>query len=193
MKMMKIVFSIFLGLAILSCSKKDDSQLSVSVVGETSYIIPAPAQSCVNKRAVDLDSTTAATSDISERSFKYNTPTLSWENTANTAYIVALKIEFKGANLDYTCTIAGDELLAIFYNPVTNTDWDGTLGPASSASSPTTLTSPACNIVCGEVSVANEDQPFTASGKMTVIGFERSPTGDEKPIKATSTVKVNFE
>jgi hypothetical protein len=193
MKMMKVLFGIFLGLSILSCSKGEDSELKVAIVGKTAYLIDAPGQSCTNVRDVDLNpSDVAPSADVSSLYFSYNGATLSWINTENTAYVVAMKVEFTGSNLEFACTIAGDELTSIFYDPATNTAWDGTLAKAANALAPTEKVSK-CPIRCGGVSVTNKSRAFTTAGKITLIGFERNAAGEEFPLKTSASVKLIFE
>lgn len=194
MKMMNTLFSIFLGLSILSCSKADDSKLGVSIIGESAYLIQSTAQTCTNKLGVYLDSAnTAVSSTVASRYFSYSGATFSWANTSNTAHIVFMKIEYSSTNLSYSCTISGEELLAIFYDYDNNQAWDGTLTPASAESAPTTISSQ-CPIRCGGVSVVDENKLFTTSGKITLVGFERNPTtGEEIPLKASTTVKLIYQ
>jgi hypothetical protein len=193
MKMMKAIVGIFLGLSILSCSKGEDSELKVAIVGKTAYLIDAPGQSCTNVRDVDLNpSDVTPTADVSSLYFSYNGATVSWINTENTAYIVAMKIEFTGGNLEFACTIAGDELTSIFYDTATNTPWDGTLAKAANALAPTEKVSK-CPIRCGGVTVTNKSRTFTTTGKITLIGFERNPAGEEFPLKSSASVKLIYE
>jgi len=193
MKMMKVIFGIFLGLSILSCNKADDTELKIAIVGKNAFLIDAPGQSCTNVRDVDLSpSDVSPTAGVSALYFSYNGVTVSWTNLENTAYIVAMKLEFTGANLEYSCTIAGDELTSIFYDPATNTAWDGTLVKAANALTPNEKVSK-CPIRCGGVTVTNKSRAFTTTGKVTLIGFERNSAGEEFPLKTTANVKLTYE
>jgi hypothetical protein len=193
MKMAKITFYIFLSLSVLTCSKAEKSDLTLDMVNESSYLIPTDGQSCLNKMAVDLDpAETEMTYDVSSRYFSYNGATLSWANTENTAYIVGMKFEFTGKNLEFSCMVAGEELLAVFYDKDTNTQWDGSIAQADNAETPRTKTS-LCTIRCGGVTIPDGASPFSVRGKVTLIGFERTPSGEEKPLKTSSYVKLIYE
>jgi hypothetical protein len=193
MKMMKVIFGIFLGLSILSCSKSEDTELKIAIVGKNAFLIDAPGQSCTNVRDVDLNpSDVTPTADVASLYFSYSGATISWTNVENTAYIVAMKIEFTGANLAFSCTIAGDELTSVFYDPATNTAWDGSLAKADNALAPREKVSK-CPIRCGGVTVTNKSRAFTTTGKVTLIGFERNPAGEEFPLKTSASVKLLYE
>ncbi|MGZ3805867.1 MAG: hypothetical protein ACXVB4_16750 [Pseudobdellovibrionaceae bacterium] len=193
MKIINLFIGTFLAVSIFGCGAGKESDLGIQVVGNTAYLINATAQSCANKVEVALSPSTAApTSSVSAYYYSYQGATLSWKNTTDTAYIVEMKIEFTSANVTNTCTISGDELLGVFFNFTTNTKWNGTISPAPSAEAPTLLSSN-CQIRCGGLRVADEKKTFTTVGTMTWIGFQRSPTtGEEKPIKATTTVKLTY-
>lgn len=192
MKTAKIALGIFLGFSVLSCAKPKTGSLSATLTGKNSYLIDASAQSCVNKMLVDKDpANTSTTMDISSLYFTYSGLTLSWASTENTAYIVSLKFEFPEKTGVQTCTIAGEELLAVFYDATTNTDWDGTIAKAADVNVPTTRAS-LCAIHCGGITVASKSA-FSTMGTLTIKGFERTPAGEEIPIKTTASVKLMYE
>lgn len=193
MKTAKIAFSIFLGLSVLSCGKAKKGQLSASLTGKNSYLIESSTQSCVNKMLVDKDpANTSVTQDISSLYYTYSGLTLSWANTESTAYIFSLTLEFPEKTGVQSCTIAGDELLAIFYDASTNTDWDGTIAKATDINTPTTRTS-LCAIHCGGRNVADPKGTFSTMGTLTIKGFERTAAGEEIPIRTTTSVKLMYE
>lgn len=193
MKIGKGLLLILSSLSVLTCSKAEKSDLTLNMINESTYLISASGQSCLNKMAVDLDpSENEMTYDVSGQYFSYNGATLSWANTQNTAYVVAIKFEFTGKNLEYACTIAGEELLAVFYDKDSNAQWDGSIAKADSATTP--REQPAlCTIRCGGVTIPDGTNPFTVRGKVTVIGYERTPSGEEKPLKTTTSVKLIYE
>ncbi|HEY8272896.1 MAG TPA: hypothetical protein VIG33_18525 [Pseudobdellovibrionaceae bacterium] len=195
MKITKVFIYIGLGLSLLSCGKAKESELIVEITGNNAYLINASAQSCSNKVAVALSPATASpASDISPHYYTYQGATLSWKNTTDTAYIIQAKIEFNNnSNVTKPCTIAGDELLSMFFDFDNNQAWDGSLAPATSVSVPRTKNS-TCKIRCGGVPIADENKSFSAIGTMTWTGFQRNPdTGEEKPIKATTSVKLTYQ
>lgn len=194
MKPLKLLMASLILLSALSCSKAEEGDLTISPIGATSYLINASAQSCTNVVAVYKNSTVARTTDVAPYYFNYQGLSMSWKNLTDTAYIVSLDFEFTSNSFNYTCSISGDELNALFYDFSGKVDWDGSLAPAASATSPTTKDSGSlCRIRCGGASVTDPKKPFTVTGTMTMKGFQRSPTGDEKPFKAKSSMKLIYQ
>lgn len=180
--------------ACLSCSKSEDGDLTLTMTGSTSYLIPADAQSCTNVVAIAKNAATERATEVTSLYFNYQGASLSWKNLTDTAYIVSMDFEFTGSNFNNSCSISGDELLALFYDFGTKSDWDGTLAPATSAAAPTVRPSGSlCRIRCGGFSVTDTKKSFTVSGTVTVRGFQRSPSGDETPFKAKSSVKLLYQ
>lgn len=196
MKNVKLFIGILLGLASFSCGKEQESDLAIGLTGSNAYLINATAQSCTNKVAVYLSpSTTSPSSEVAAHYYSFEGATLSWKNTTDTVHIVEMKIEFSNANVTNTCSIAGDELLSIFYDfsvVGAGAAWDGTLPPASSLTAPSARPSQ-CKIRCGGVSVVNENKAFIVTGTMTLSGFQRSPSGEEKPVKSKTSVKLTYQ
>ena len=92
MKAIKIIIGIFLVMPILSCGKAKESELTVKMASENAFLIPNKAQSCTNRMAVDLDTggETKVESDIGSSYFTYPGATISWVNTENSAFVVAM-------------------------------------------------------------------------------------------------------
>ncbi|MBS1971192.1 MAG: hypothetical protein JSU04_12865 [Bdellovibrionales bacterium] len=181
-------------LSALSCSKAQDSDLVVTPTGTTSYLINASAQSCTNIVAVSKNPQTTVTQDITGYYFNYQGATLAWKNLTDTAYVVSIDFEFASGAFAYNCSISGDELLALFYNFTDGTSWDGSLAPASNATTPTLRqTASLCRIRCGGAAVPDPKKTFTASGTMTVKGFQKSPNGDETPFKAKTQLRLLYQ
>jgi hypothetical protein len=199
MKNMKLFIGILLGLASFSCGKEQESDLAIELTGSNAYLINATAQSCTNKVAVYLTpSTTSPSSEVAAHYYSFEGATLSWKNTTDTVHIVEMKIEFTNANVTNTCSIAGDELLSIFYDFSVvgpGAAWDGSLVHATLAGDVVTPTMrpSQCKIRCGGVSVVNENKAFIATGTMTLSGFQRSPSGEEKPVKTKTSVKLTYQ
>lgn len=194
MNTLRFIAISFMLLSSLSCSKSQDSDLVVTPTGTTSYLINSTAQSCANIVAVSKSPQTAVTQDITGYYFNYQGATLAWKNLTDTAYIVSIDFDFASGAFAYSCSISGDELLALFYNFANGTAWDGTLAPASSATTPTLKpTASLCRIRCGGATVPDPKKTFTASGTMTVKGFQKSPNGDETPFKAKSQLRLLYQ
>jgi len=200
MKALTLFMSALILLSGLSCSKNEEGDLSIEMIGSSAMMIPSQAQSCTNAVAVfRAPSNNSPTKEIPENYFSYRGITLSWKNTTDTAYIVKMDLEFVG-NFNYKCSINGDELLSLFYVPATSAPtaeqlWDGSLAPAPAAGSLTTKTSwSVCRIVCGGAKPQDPTRPFTATGTLTVKGFQRGPAPDyeEKPFKARAPIRIEF-
>lgn len=191
---MKNVVKYFLGIALigsalLSCSKGQESELSIDVSSsKEAYVFPRATQSCTNRVALLLNSEAQPTKDISKFWFALPLPTLSWSNTTDTFYMDHIKVEVKGANISGSCTFAEEDVLAIYYDfSATATPsagvWNGAIGPGLSRAA-------GCNLICGGISVPNEDLASTASGLLTVVGYQRDSQGNEKPVRTTKTFSV---
>lgn len=194
MNSLKFIAISLMLLSALSCSKSQDSDLVVTPTGTTSYLINASAQSCANIVAVSKSSQATVTQDVTGYYFNYQGATLAWKNLTDTAYIISIDFEFASGAFAYTCSISGDELTALFYDFAAKTDWDGTLAHATDAATPTLKsTGSLCRIRCGGATVPDPKKTFTASGTMTVKGFQRSPSGDETPFKAKSQLRLLYQ
>ncbi len=181
-------------LSALSCSKAQEGDLVVTPMGTSSYLINSTAQSCANIVAISKNPQTAVQQDITGYYFGYQGATLGWKNVTDTAYVISIDFEFVSSAFNYTCSISGDELLALFYDFNSKAGWDGSLVPASSATTPTLKqTASLCRIRCGGATVPDPDKNFTAVGTMTVKGFQKSPGGDEKPFKTKTDVRLLYQ
>jgi hypothetical protein len=181
------VFSV-IGLTLAfstSCSKGEESDLKALFPGALTYALPVPATSCASVEP----------NDLAKNTITYKNVTLSWTNATDSVYIIAMKLEFKSANLsggNYTCTIAGDELGRVFA-ATDGTAWDGTLYPASGATVARLSVTNTCNVKCGGVAFADGLPTTTAVGTVTVIGIQRNPSsGEEKPVKGVAQIKLNY-
>lgn len=188
MKSFKILTGTLLVFSILSCGSNKDGDLVVEPIGSTAFLIGAAAQSCSNIVAIDKKPETDATMDVAASHFSFQGMTLKWNNTEDTAYILAIDFEFNASALSFKCTVSPDEVLATFYDfaALSNKAWDGSLAPGASRTA-------GCRIKCGGISVDSGASPFVATGTMTVRGFQRAPNGDEKPIKASAPVRLYYQ
>jgi hypothetical protein len=171
---------------LLSCSPAAESDLKITMPGAETYVLPKDKTSC--------SSTTQG--DIKSQSFEYSTITLNWANTTDSVTIVAAKIDFKSpvlANGSYTCAFTSEELGMVFSQDKV-TPWNGTLypPPATGGSGLPAITN-TCAVKCGGLPTDMVvPTGTTAMGTVTVIGIQRSPSGEEKPVKGTATVKLHF-
>lgn len=179
---MKIVF-LFASLLISSMAFAS-SDLTVGLVQQNAYLIDSSAQSCANKMATRLDASTPVAYDIQASHFTFGGLNLKWNHPFNTAYIVAIKIDFKDANVNYSCTIAAEELEGVFFDYNNLISWDGTIAPQ------TTLRSQ-CPLRCGSVTVQDSTKNFTSDGTMTLMGFQKTLSGDESLLKVSAPVKLH--
>ncbi len=192
MKGLQILLSGFFMLTPLSCGKKKDSDLGIQMSGSNTYLIDAKSQSCTNRVAAFTNPISVSpASDVPALYYTLQGATLTWKNATDVAYIIKMEIEFKSVDLTHTCTISGNELLSVFYDFTTPKAWDGTL-PAATSSSPLTVLTSQCPIRCGSITVADKAKSFTATGILTLVGFQRSPTGEEKPISVQTDVKLSY-
>lgn len=175
---------------LFSTAHADD--LTATLPGETSYLIDASAQSCNNKVSALLNpATVAPTNDVRPLYFSYPGMTISWANTKDMVSISKIDIKFRDLDIDYQCTIAGEELASLFFDATNKTSWDGNLPPAKTAKTPSTVTSvPFCRITCGGVNLADKEKSFTSTGTVTVKGIQRSTKGDESPVEYESQVDL---
>lgn len=194
MKALTLFMSALILLSGLSCSKNEEGDLSIEMQGQSTMLIPAKGQTCSNKLEVFIaPSNNSVTKELGENYFSYRGMTLNWKNTTDTAYIIKMDLEFRSGNFNYDCSINGDELLALFYSGTTR--WDGILAKATDAATPTTRTSwSGCNIICGGAKPTDSTRPFTATGTLTVRGYQQGPAPDyeEKPFKARAPIRVEY-
>ncbi|WP_413291059.1 hypothetical protein [Bdellovibrio sp. HCB337] len=160
------------------------TDLTMGLRQQNAYLVDASAQSCANKMATRLDSSTPISYDVSASHFGFSGLDLQWNHPTDTAHIVAIKINFSDANVNYSCTIAAEELDGIFFNYTGLISWNGAMAPQTSISSQ-------CPLRCGYVLLKDHSKNFTSDGTMTLMGFQRSPTGDETPLKASAPVKLH--
>lgn len=162
-----------------SCSKGEESDLKVSFPGGLTYALPVAATSCASPEPNDLP----------KNSIAYKNVTINWTHASDSVYVIAMKLEFKSANLDggaYSCTIAGDELSRIFAHATTGVAWNGVLTAGQSITN-------SCNVKCGGVKFAEGLPSTTALGTVTLIGIQRNPTTEEeKPIKGSGSIKLTY-
>lgn len=184
MRSLHLAGAAILALAIgTSCSKGEESELKIIFPGATTYAVPGVGTSCSSAQAGDL----------TEDHFSYRNLTLTWGNATDSVYVLAIKLEFKHPSLTsgvYSCFITGDELGAVFASGLS--PWDGSLYPAKGAVAGKLSISNSCSLSCGGVKYTAGISTTTAVGNVTVIGIQRSPEGDEKPVKGTGQVKLNF-
>lgn len=164
--------------------------LNFSMPRKSTYLINASAQSCKNLVDVSKNPAMQPSYDIAGSYISFVGGDLSWASTTDSVDIVAMEIMFDTPDLKYNCSIAGDELQSLFYNFTTKTDWNSTLAPATSATTPTTIGSAEfCRIRCGGIAVA-ADKSFEAEGTLRVMGIRHSPTSGESLVDASVPVKV---
>jgi len=192
MKLEKLIFLSFAVLGLFtSCS--GTSHLSVNNPSQQTYLIPAQTQSCYAK--TQATSGTTITYDVSAKYFELQGVTISWNDPNTTLYVAVIYLKFMvpSTNTLYTCTIAGNELLAT--NVLTppagwNATGIATVGPNSTVA----LT---CPITCGGVTTATTDGNgnsvdvgFTNSASMEVIGFAQDASLHQTPASITSYFDV---
>ncbi|MBS1969638.1 MAG: hypothetical protein JSU04_05000 [Bdellovibrionales bacterium] len=183
----------FLGVAILlAATSVFASDLSIKMTGSTSYLINASAQSCTNIVDVYQNPSAQRVLDIAAYYMNYQGATLEWNNKTDTAIISRMDLDFPA--LGYRCTIASEELQALFFDFTNKASWDGTLGPASYSNLATVReTGSLCRIRCGSVTVSNPKDSFTTSGEITVYGMQRSSGGQETPISAKAPLNLIYQ
>jgi hypothetical protein len=164
-----------------SCSKGEESPLQVVFPGGATYALPTTATSCAATQA----------GDIEKDNFSYRNVTLTWTHETDSVYVLAIKLEFKSPQLTYSCIITGDELGMVFATG--GTSWNGNLYHKTSPTDTDHLSvTNTCAVKCGGVTVPPNTPTTTALGTVTVIGIQRNAAGDEKPVKGTTQVKLNF-
>jgi hypothetical protein len=198
MRLLKLSAISMMLLSALSCSKSSDGDLTVGVVGSTSYILDDDVQSCANKLAVALAPSTATPSnDITSNYISYRGMTLSWKNTTDSVDILKIDLQFTSSSFTKTCTISGDELAALFAvgTGATSTAWDGSLAAASVGSLTTRTMWDPCQLRCGGLSVDDKTKAFTVTGKLIVYGIQTGPAPDydQKPVKASTSITATYQ
>lgn len=178
---MKRLFFI-LGVLTIDTAFAFTSDLSAKLTRTDAYLIPAKVQSCANKVQEHKGDTPEL--DVDGSYFRFQDLSLEWKHPADTAHITSIYV--KVANSDYRCTIENSELMGVFYDFKKDQEWDGTLAPQSTKVSQ-------CPITCGDFSVSENEEPFILGGTMTVQGFQRSPSGFEKPLKIETPIWVYHE
>lgn len=101
---------------ITSCGESKDNDFTIEVTPETVNSVPTGRRSCV---ALRDDSTDVPSSeDLTANSFKFSSFQFSWQNVdSRQLRLEGIIIKLNDSRIDggqYTCTIAGDELVAMF-------------------------------------------------------------------------------
>lgn len=160
--------------------------LSINMAGSTSYLINASAQSCASVVDRVKDPSAPAYMPVNPYYMNFQGLTLEWSNPWDTALISHMDIDFP--SLGYRCTIAGNELQALFFDFTNRVDWDGTLSPSSTKS-----TGSLCRIRCGSVPVPDPKSTFDTTGTITVYGIQKSKYNPESTIKASAPLRLIYQ
>lgn len=164
-------------LSLSSCGQKGEDEISISLSPSSSFVVPGD------------DSTCGGTS-VSGPRISYRKLNVTWK-VNQPLYIVNINLKFIGGGLSggtYRCDINGKELNALFAN---NADFNkGEVSPASAGN--IELTSDACAITCGGVSVSDENVAFRASGMAKLVGYTVDSDGNQRPIKAQTQVFLEY-
>lgn len=177
MKLLPFSVAGLLSMGLLaSCDKKTEaSDLEVSMPGASAYVLPTTLSSC-----------NGGDNDIASRSFSYRNITLTWKNTTDQVYVVAINMNFKSPSLaggEFKYTIAGDELSSVFAS--LGVKWNGLISAAGSVTN-------SCALKAGALSVVSGSGSFTVKGTISVIGIQRNADGEEKPVRGTSDVELIY-
>lgn len=177
-------------IVLLAAGSAFAGDLNFSMPRKSTYLINASAQSCKNVVDVSKNPATPVTSDIQGSYMSFIGGTLSWASTTDSVEIVSMDIMFDTPDFKYNCSIAGDELQALFYDFNSMTDWNHTILPAAADTLPRTIdTASLCRIRCGGASVPF-GKAFEAEGTLRVMGIRLSPTSGESLVDTSVPVKV---
>lgn len=207
-------FKIALGLVaivlVTSCSKEEDSNLSISF-SDRPVLIPSQSASCSQIMTV-VGTTNRPAADVQGKYFSLRTPIVNWVDLTDSVQVEFVKIEVKSNLLvggKYECLLSGDELSNVFadLNFATDTQtglpvavvtpWDGVLAHASKVGenvvASTRGTNAACPFLrCGGVQIVEgKDRPFEVTGTLQIFGVAtKASDKSEYPVKTTTSVTL---
>jgi hypothetical protein len=165
-------FAAFMLFGTLSCGSGEQF-LDISFTGRQAFLIPSGTRSCYGiEQGNDF-------LDVTEKHFSVRNMEFIWAHPDNVLTVAAIQLKFENPNLsgaEYSCTIAGDELLAL----VDSSTWNGEIDPSGSSSAQT-IQETFCNIKCG--GVTTEETNFTANGTIEIIGYMTNAEDEDFPIR----------
>lgn len=185
--------------AFLSCGQKAESgagDLELTFRNKAPFLIPSPTVSCT---ALFLASAAGETpiADIMDMYFTLSRPELSWKNTERDLTIAMMRIRVNSTALaeEYDCGIYEDELSAIFATG--SSAWNREILRATKTGEevvPTTKKhSDMCPFIkCGGLQPLSATRA-TMNATVELIGFATDDEGDEFPVRAKTTFKIQYE
>lgn len=207
----KIALALVALVAVTSCSKEADSNLTLDFV-DRPVLIPNDTASCSQiLPTIGTESTPA--SDIQGKYFSMRNPVVYWSDLEDSVHVVYVKVEIKSAllsNGNYQCLISEDELSNVYAGITMLTDdqtglpkpfiskWNMDLGPATKGGDGKTVpskvtTNAACKFLrCGGLRfVAGKDRPTELTGTITIFGVAtKASDQSEYPVKTVGSITV---
>ncbi len=197
-KSLAIAFFCFTGL--LNCSKKE-SQLEVKLTPSAAYMVFGDDLSCKETKAPS--STDGPTKDIAGPRVNYVSMKIKWKK-GTTLVLSDARLIFSGSAYsggEYKCDLSLTELDCLFGGLGCSARSDGTYVKGKIIPSDATVAKCAagsdgcetevisdtnCGVQCGGIGVADQEKPFSATGKIVIRGYSLEADGTQIPVKAES-------
>lgn len=180
---------------VTSCGQQSEEEKNFKILfaSQKEFLIPTTTASCVARYNAAITSPPVAPSaDITSKYFTIRQPQLYWYDKTRSMMIATITVTVtsdKLATNPYVCTVAGDELSAMFstFSAGTHSAWSGTLTPGSSVNTSASI----CDgIVCGGIALATGVTSFAATATVEVQGIMTDTDGSQQPVKVQNTLTI---
>ena len=174
-------------LGLVSCGKKQDALLTLTISNpNTGAMIPATARSCRQTMGL-VDATTP---ELAKNYAQFGYLNVVWKGTKNLTplYLTVTFTSGPFAQTNYTATLAGDELRALFMGA---TDFDSTSGVFSVSSTlGSTGSTGLCKLIVGGINVQKTNEPFQIIGMVKMTAVTQDDGGNDTVVTGYGNIKL---
>lgn len=174
-------------LGLISCGKKQDALLTLTIANpNTGAMIPATARSCRQTMGL-VDATTP---ELAKNYAQFGYLNVIWKGTKNLTplYLTVTFTSGPFAQTNYTATLAGDELRALFTGA---TDFDATTGVFSVSSNlSSTGATGLCKLIVGGINVQKTNDPFQVIGMVKMTAVTQDDSGNDTVVTGYGNIKL---
>jgi hypothetical protein len=197
-KWLKVVALLAMAMLFVTCKTGGGGDISLTISPTQVYALPISAESCSAQYGSGSSGSGTATgsNDLSSPTLAFNRIKIDWHSTS-TLQVAYLQLTFTSPAIQggsFSCYIANDELLEVFYANQSPTPTNVTIDPSVSTTVDNySTTGVGCSVRCGSIPLVNQHVDNYISGIATVIGVAIDADGNETPEQGQAPVAFQWQ